>query len=191
TSTNKYDYEIGAVSGAILEKSVKTIGSVADTAAESTTIGTADMATTEAADVSTTEIAVDVNPATVIEIQAEEITLTANTKVTELAKTLDKQVTVTNTDGSELETEALVGTGCKVQVLDDSGEIVLEYTAVVPMDVDGNGKVTAADARIALRVAAGLETVETFYAAAADCDADTYNTPSDARAILRKAANLD
>ncbi|MCD7827621.1 MAG: dockerin type I domain-containing protein [Clostridiales bacterium] len=58
-------------------------------------------------------------------------------------------------------------------------------------DVDGNGKITAADARLTLRAAAQLDTLEGVYAIAADFDADSTIKPSDARMILRVAAKLE
>ena len=58
-------------------------------------------------------------------------------------------------------------------------------------DVDGDGKVTASDARTALRAAAGLEKLNSEEAAAADMNSDGKVTASDARAILRKSARLD
>lgn len=58
-------------------------------------------------------------------------------------------------------------------------------------DVNSDGNVNAADARLALRAAAKVETLsdEAFYAA--DVDADSKVTASDARKILRVAAGLD
>lgn len=58
-------------------------------------------------------------------------------------------------------------------------------------DVNLNGKVTAADAREALRAAAKLERILGKSFAAADVDEDGKVTPADARRILRVAAKLD
>ncbi|MCR5782504.1 MAG: hypothetical protein K6G90_07165 [Clostridia bacterium] len=57
-------------------------------------------------------------------------------------------------------------------------------------DVDGNGKVFANDARLALRASARLEELsrEAFYAA--DCDRNGVITAGEARMILRYSANL-
>ncbi|MCR5041248.1 MAG: immune inhibitor A [Clostridia bacterium] len=62
---------------------------------------------------------------------------------------------------------------------------------VVPGDVDGDGLVTAADARLALRAAVGLEHPDELGALAADVDGDEKITPADARAILRKVVGLE
>lgn len=58
-------------------------------------------------------------------------------------------------------------------------------------DVDGNGRITAADARIALRSAAKLEQLSPGQEAVADADGDGKITATDARLILRVAARLD
>lgn len=58
-------------------------------------------------------------------------------------------------------------------------------------DVDGNGKVTAADARKALRFSAQLEQPTDEQKAAADVNGDRAVTAVDARIILRVVAELD
>ncbi len=57
-------------------------------------------------------------------------------------------------------------------------------------DVDGSGKITAADARLALRVSANLATLSGIALLAADADANGKVTAADARLILRKSAGL-
>ncbi|MBQ8209856.1 MAG: dockerin type I repeat-containing protein [Clostridia bacterium] len=68
---------------------------------------------------------------------------------------------------------------------------VLEYTLVVLGDTNCDGDVTATDARIALRIAAGLETATDAVISAADATFDSKITAADARAILRASANLE
>lgn len=58
-------------------------------------------------------------------------------------------------------------------------------------DVDGDGKVTSADARLALRAAVGLEGLNETQKAAADVDGDGKITAADAREILRKSVGID
>lgn len=58
-------------------------------------------------------------------------------------------------------------------------------------DVDGNGKVTAADARLVLRVAAKLDSFSSEQTEAGDIDGNGKISASDARAVLRVAAKLD
>ena len=58
-------------------------------------------------------------------------------------------------------------------------------------DIDGNGKITAGDARLALRGAASLEKLSEMQLKLADIDGNGRITASDARMILRRAANLE
>lgn len=58
-------------------------------------------------------------------------------------------------------------------------------------DVNGDGKVSASDARTALRVAAGLETVSLEQFLRADLDSDGDVIAAEARTILRIAAGLE
>ena len=94
-------------------------------------------------------------------------------------------------DGNELADNVLVGTGCKVQIKDIDGNVVNEYEVVISADIDGNGKITAADARLALRAAAKIDTIDGVYSFAADVNGDEKLTAMDARTILRKAAGLE
>ena len=57
-------------------------------------------------------------------------------------------------------------------------------------DADCDGKVTAADARLALRASVDLETLSEYAAKAADTDSDGKITAADARVILRLAVGL-
>lgn len=58
-------------------------------------------------------------------------------------------------------------------------------------DLDNDGKITAADARIALRLAVGLEEMTDSLAYAADIDGDNKVTAADARILLRIAVGLE
>ena len=58
-------------------------------------------------------------------------------------------------------------------------------------DLDGDGEVTAADARLALRAAVGLEILNEEQIKAADMDGDGEVTAADARLVLRKAVGLE
>lgn len=58
-------------------------------------------------------------------------------------------------------------------------------------DVNGDGKVNAADARLALRISASIESVYLDAYLRADMDGDGDVTASDARTILRIAAGLE
>jgi|GEM_PF-2925887 len=68
----------------------------------------------------------------------------------------------------------------------------LPYITYLPKgDVDGDGKVTAADAREALRASVNLEKLTEAQKKAADMDGDGKITASDARDILRKSVGLE
>ncbi len=58
-------------------------------------------------------------------------------------------------------------------------------------DVDGNGNITAADARLALRASVQLENLSLGAMTAADVNGDDYVTASDARTILRVSVGLE
>ena len=58
-------------------------------------------------------------------------------------------------------------------------------------DVNKDSKLTAADARIALRVSAKLETLTDYILKVADMNKDGKITAADARTILRKSAKLE
>lgn len=57
-------------------------------------------------------------------------------------------------------------------------------------DVNGDGKVNATDARIALRMAANLESKDNVNLMSVDANGDGKITASDARSILRNAAHI-
>ena len=103
----------------------------------------------------------------------------------------NEKVSIVDKDGKAISGDALVGTGAKIQIKDNSGKVISTYTVCVPTDVDGNGKTTAADARLALRGSAKLEKVEGVYATASDMNADGKITAADARKILRISAGLE
>ena len=66
------------------------------------------------------------------------------------------------------------------------------YTSfgIVKGDLDGDGKVTSKDARIALRIAAGLQKATNRQLVAGDLDGDGKITSKDARKLLKMAAKL-
>ena len=103
----------------------------------------------------------------------------------------NENVQILDKDGKEIAADEFVGTGAKILVLDNEGNILTQYEVMVKSDVDGNGKITPADARLALRAAAGLDTIEGVYETAANFDGQDVISPSDARMILRKAAGLE
>jgi len=69
----------------------------------------------------------------------------------------------------------------------------IEKLSYIIGDVNGDGKITAADARLALRISAKLDTLESVGAIleVVDVTLDKQITAADARVILRKSANLE
>ena len=77
-----------------------------------------------------------------------------------------------------------------LKALQDAGYDVAEMPKLA--DVDGNGRVEAADARLALRLAVRLDTeTDPRYVHAADVNGDGKVTPEDARTILRLVVELE
>ena len=93
-------------------------------------------------------------------------------------------------------TEEVCSEECSSEILkEDVSEEVSEettenYDTVILGDVNGDGKITAADARLALRTSAQLETLTSEQFLAADVDCSGKITASDARDILRYSALL-
>lgn len=71
------------------------------------------------------------------------------------------------------------------------GTVTYASYNLIAGDVDGNFKVEAADARLALRHAIGLEQIGLEYQKNADYDKNGSIEPADARLILRKSVNLE
>ena len=69
----------------------------------------------------------------------------------------------------------------------------VEKLSYVPGDVNGDGQINAADARLILRVSASLDTLDGIGTTVevADMNADGKVNAADARLVLRKAAKLD
>lgn len=83
-----------------------------------------------------------------------------------------------------------------VKVLHNKFTAQFKYTVAKRVDarigdINSDGRVTAADARLALRAAAKLETLQDNAFLAADVDFDGKTSASDARKILRVAAGLE
>ncbi len=103
----------------------------------------------------------------------------------------NEKIAILSAGGKKLADNALAGTGTKVQILDNNGKVLTEYTVLVKSDVNGDAKITAADARVALRASAKLENLKDVFVTAADNNGDKKITAADARKILRKSAKLE
>ena len=72
-----------------------------------------------------------------------------------------------------------------------SGHKEIPKLTIAIGDLDGNGKISAADARLALRASVGLETLNSAQKKAADIDGNGVITAADARLILRASVGLE
>ncbi len=96
---------------------------------------------------------------------------------------------VTDRNGNELDTDAYIPNGAKC--LETQGDTVVTVAVICVMeDVNCDAKITAADARLALRHSARLEKLDDIQFRAADVNEDGKVTAADARLILRKPARL-
>jgi len=105
-----------------------------------------------------------------------------------------KSGTFTVLDGGDMPVAdgSFVGTGCRVSDIAGSDDgINVIYTIIVSGDTDGDGEVTASDARAVLRHAAKLEGLKGEFLAAADLNGDGSPDASAARMILRYVAKLE
>ena len=94
--------------------------------------------------------------------------------------------TVKDLKGFDVGTDESIGTG---MILDFSEGPDMYFVCLC--DIDGNGYISAADARLALRAAVGLENIDKVQTAAADADSDGKITSADARLILRASVGLE
>ncbi|MCH5198331.1 MAG: leucine-rich repeat protein, partial [Oscillospiraceae bacterium] len=90
-------------------------------------------------------------------------------------------------DGKELGNKEKVGSGMTLVKSDGT-----KITIIVKGDNDGNGEITASDARLALRTAVGLEKPNNWQKNASLVDSSKADiTAADARLILRAAVKLE
>ncbi|MBQ9879092.1 MAG: hypothetical protein IJM45_01525 [Clostridia bacterium] len=120
---------------------------------------------------------------------SSKVALTKSAVVASIVHFEGAVVTVKDKDGNDLADDSAPGTGSTVTVT--VGTDTVTKVLIFLGDVDGNGSVNATDARLALRAAAKLDTLEGAFAVAADPDGSKTINATDARMILRAAAKLD
>lgn len=98
------------------------------------------------------------------------------------------EYTLTKADGSAFADGESVGTGAVI-TLNDAEKTA--FTFILVGDVDGSGKVDATDARLVLRAAAKLDTLDDVKSKAADVNGDGKIDATDARIVLRVSAKLE
>ena len=114
-----------------------------------------------------------------------------NTMAALAAACPDNSIKLLDSSGNPPDADALIGTGCRVQTLNQNGAVLAVYDVIVPMDNNGNGTVNSTDARRALRAAARLTDLPELYRKACDLDGNGKIGAADARLILRVAARLE
>ena len=112
----------------------------------------------------------------------KQIKMEPNTTVEDL-KSLGT-VKVTKADGKTAVTTGNIGTGYKITVGNTT------YTAIKLGDPNGDGKLTPADATVALRAYVGLSNLDNNKKAAGDTNGDSKLTPADATLMLRTYVGL-
>jgi len=117
-------------------------------------------------------------------------TINAGTTLEDYIKGFTHGASVYNWSGEITDGKTLLGTGSIVNAYDGDGAIFAAYRLVVRGDVDGDGSVTAADARITLRCSSRLTELNSANRDAADVDGDGSVTAADARQILRVSSRL-
>ncbi len=95
-----------------------------------------------------------------------------------------------NADNRFISEEDLITTGSRFNYATNDNWNT-DYYISVTGDLDSDGRITAADARIVLRAAAKLENLDGAYAVAADVNLDGKVLASDARKTLLVAAGLE
>lgn len=80
---------------------------------------------------------------------------------------------------------------CSAEETKKIDKLVIDEPVYLLGDVNNDGRVTAADARLALRISAKLEAADDMQFLAADVDKNNKITAADARKILRVSAKLD
>lgn len=102
----------------------------------------------------------------------------------------ESQITVVVPGKGTLDADNNIPNGAYVATLYE-GFVADRIQICVMEDVNCDSKITAADARLALRHSARLESLNVIQRYAADMNNDGSVTAADARLILRKAAGLD
>ena len=95
-------------------------------------------------------------------------------------------ITIKAADGKVVDSSKNLGTG--MQVIANDSTVV--YTVYMMADIDGDGEIKAADARLALRASVGLDKLTDAQKKAADKDGDGAVKAADARIILRLSVGL-
>lgn len=106
-----------------------------------------------------------------------------------IEKSGDASVVVIDLNGDVLDADAYIPNGSYIATM-HNGIVADKVLLCLKEDVNCDGKVNAADARLALRYSAKLETLSMIQQLAADLNNDNKITAADARLILRKPCKV-
>ncbi len=101
-------------------------------------------------------------------------------------------IIICNKEEHEIRSNELLCSGMTISLKKDNLGVI-EKTVIILGDIDGNGKVSAADARLVLRQSVGLEVFNSWQTAGANVTdiSEEKITASDARYILRASVGLE
>jgi len=97
---------------------------------------------------------------------------------------------VLDKNGNMMSADSVLGTGMQLVLL-DGATVVDSMEIAVLGDADGDGELTAGDARIALRISVGLDNPEEVYLLATKVNDMITVTAGDARLLLRASVGLE
>ena len=123
----------------------------------------------------------------------DAVLVLSDASVGEIIKNTKGNVSVTDKDGKAVSEKDSVASGMTVTLKDSAGKVIDEKTIVVPGDNNGDGKISAADARSALRASVSLDKLNTWQTSASNVykTAENKITAADARFILRASVGLE
>jgi len=128
-------------------------------------------------------------PYTTVKVSDGFVVTSVNKTVADLLAVSNATNVLTAT-GENADAATVLATGMQLVITD--GETVVGCMEIVILgDVDGDGIITAGDARMALRASVGLDVLNAARQKAADTDTSNTIAASDAREILRAAVGLD
>lgn len=124
--------------------------------------------------------------------EGEYIYAVAKQTVSDILFATTENAEVLTQNGTTASLEQELVNGMKIVLKDSNGNTVDERIIIVLGDVDSDGKITAADARLALRASVGLEKLNEWQTLAANVDDNpTVISAADARLILRASVGLE
>ncbi len=109
-----------------------------------------------------------------------------------LLNNIKADVVIKDKDGKDVKNTDILKSGMTVTFTDKDGKAIETLTVIVPGDNDGDGAVSSADARSALRAAVGLDKMNDWQMSASDVEEMDKKeiSSADARYILRAAVGL-